>query len=62
MGVELLWVLGYAAVGAAFVALLIVLDSFFLGLTNRFAPRGDESRQRIGTQLPRITNNGPAPD
>jgi hypothetical protein len=55
MGVELLWILGYVAVGAAFVALLVVLDSLLLGLANRFAARPGQYRQRVGTQLPRDT-------
>jgi hypothetical protein len=50
---DILWVLGYVGVGAAFAALLLLLDSLLLGLANRFADRSADYGHRIGTQLPR---------
>ena len=54
MSADVLWVLGYVGLGLLVAAVLLLLDTLFLGMANRFAGRADQYRHRIGTQLPRV--------
>lgn len=57
MSPVLVQVLAYLGALVAFAAVLLVVDSLFLGAANRLKNPADQFRHRIATELPRVPHD-----